>query len=103
MNNEELIALIEAEWDLDNGFLGRLRQGQFDRACYSRCSQALERIQREVRNGDSMSRRLVSLLWYIPLFMSWQAERVKGSIDAQEYQRIANQIEGKLEEILGVP
>ncbi len=48
-------------------------------------------------------RRLVSLIWYIPIFMTWQAERVKGSVDIQEYQRIANQIEGKIEEILGIP
>ena len=70
---------------------------------YSRCSQTLDYIQREARTGDMIPRRLVSLIWYIPIFMTWQAERVKGSVDIQEYQRIANQIEGKIEEILGIP
>ncbi len=103
MNNEELIALIEAEWDLDNGFFGRLRQGQFDPAGHSRCKQALDRVRREVRNADTISRRLVSLVWYIPLFMSWQTERVKGSVQAQEYERVANEIQKIVQEILGVP
>jgi len=103
MNNEELITLIEAELDLDNGFFGKLREGQFDRASYVRCKQALDRVHREMQNAETISRRLVSLLWYIPLFMTWQTERMTGSIEAQEYQRITNEIEGRIEEILGVP
>jgi len=103
MNSEELIALIEAEWDLDNGFFGRLRQGQFDAAGHSRCKQSLDRIRRDVQNTDVVSRRLVSLVWYIPLFMSWQTERVRGSLGPQEYQRMTNEIQTIVQEILGVP
>ena len=103
MNNEELIALIEAEWDLDNGFFGKLRQGQFDRTGQSRCRQTLERIQREVGNAEIVSRRLVSLVWYIPLFMSWQTERVKGSVEPREYERVTNEIQATVQAILGFP
>jgi hypothetical protein len=103
MNDKELISLIEAEWDLDRGFFGKLRQGQFDRVGYSRCKQKLERIKREVEGSETISRRLVSLVWYIPLFMSWQTERIKGSVDAREYERTTNEIQTTVQEILGVP
>ncbi|HTV42881.1 MAG TPA: hypothetical protein VMF08_20110 [Candidatus Sulfotelmatobacter sp.] len=103
MNNEELITLIEAEWDLDNGFFGKLRQGQFDWECYLRCRDILDRIRCEAGQGENISRRLVSLVWYIPLFMGWQTERVKGSVDDQEYQKAANEFQTKIQEILGVP
>ena len=46
---------------------------------------------------------LMALIWYIPLFMGWQAERVKGSVQAQEYQRVTNEIQTIVQEILGVP
>jgi hypothetical protein len=103
MNIEELIALVEAEWDLDNGFFGRLRKGQFDTTRHTRTKQTLERIQREVGNAETLSRRLVSLFWYVPLFMSWQAERVKGSVDPREYEKAANGIQTIVQGILGVP
>jgi len=103
MKNEEFIALIEAEWDLDNGFFGRLRQGEFDRTGHSRCKQTLERIQSEIGNAETISRRLVSLVWYIPLFMSWQTERVKGGVEPREYEKAANEIQTLVQGILGVP
>jgi hypothetical protein len=103
MNNQELIALIEAEWDLDNGFFGALRQGQFDQSRYSRCMRALEHVHHQVRNAEDISRRLVSLVWYIPQFMNWQTERVKGSVAAQVYQRVTNEFQTIVQEILGVP
>jgi hypothetical protein len=103
MKDEELITLIEAEWDSDKGFFGRLRQGQFDRASYLRCKQSLDRLHWEIGKKSSLSRRLVSIVWYIPLFMTWQTERVSGSIDAEEYRRVSNEIQTIVQEFLGVP
>jgi hypothetical protein len=103
MNYSELIALIEKEWDLDSGFLGMIREGRFDREAHNRCKQALERIRLESKSEEYIPRRLVSLVWYIPLFMSWQTERVKSSIDIAEYHRAANEFQTKVQEILGVP
>ena len=103
MATAELISMIEAEWDLDNGFFGRLREGQFNPQFYARCANALDRIQTEVGNAENMSRRLVSLIWYIPLFMRWQTERVKESIGEIQFQRVVAEFETKVQGILGAP
>jgi hypothetical protein len=103
MNNHELIALIEKEWDMDDGFFGKLRHGHFDHEGFCRCGQVLGRIRQETGTGDTIPRRLVSLVWYIPLFMNWQTERVAGSVAVGEYERATNEIQTIVQEILGVP
>lgn len=30
MDQETIIKMLEGEWDLENDFLGKLRQGEFD-------------------------------------------------------------------------
>ena len=103
MGFNELITLAEREWDLDSGFLGKLRQGQFDRQAYGRFRQMLEKVRTETRDADQLPRRLVSLIWYVPQFMYWQVQRVKGSISLEEYEKAVNEMSSAVEEILGVP
>lgn len=53
---------------------------------------------------DTISRRLVSLLWYIPLFMYWQLERVEESGgDQVAYKRAITIATNEIERILGTP
>lgn len=103
MSNDELIALLEAEWDLEDGFFGKLRQGHFDRAAYARCRKTLRLVKLELHDAESLPRRLVSLVWFIPVFMIWQTERVAGTIDALEYQQITSDMQTLVNDALGVP
>jgi hypothetical protein len=103
MDTHRLIVRLEAEWDRSQGFLGRLRTGEFDPAGFERFEQLL----RSVNLGDeeTIDRRLVSLLWFVPLFMTWQRERVAeqgGDPDQVEAatQKITDIL---LRDVLGAP
>ena len=58
----------------------------------------------EVEKDKALDRRFVSLIWYIPIFMGWQYERVrdKGG-DMKSFIGAANKIQAVIEDILGVP
>jgi len=66
-NSAEVIARLEQEWDLETGFLGLLREGAFDAQKLNRLLDTLRGIS--YRDDDTIYRRIVSLLWSIPLFM----------------------------------
>lgn len=101
MTVNKLIDELETEWDLDNGFFGVLRSGIFSNEKYQRLLGLLRAVEID---GEFINRRLVSLLWYIPLFMSWQKERVlEADGDVQELESAINAISSILESKLGVP
>jgi hypothetical protein len=101
MNDNDLINSIENEWDFDTGFFGLLRRGEFDLDKYNRLLVILKKIK---CTEDVINRRLVSLVWYIPLFMEWQAERVQSSgVKLSEYEKSINKVQNLVERILGVP
>lgn len=58
----------QAEWDLETGFLGKLRQGQFDSVGYDRFLTVLKSIEAP---GETVDARFGALTWYTPLFMQW--------------------------------
>lgn len=98
----QIISDLEAEWEKPGGFLGNLRVGQFDPNGVARLLGILGRVN--VVNEILISRRLVSLIWYIPIFMTWQRERVSaGGVNAEVYEIAINQVETLVEKILGVP
>lgn len=101
MKKPALIKLLVNEWDLELGSLGKLRSGTFDGEGFQRLHSLLESI--EVK-GSSIDRRLVSLIWYIPLFMSWQIERVREKRgNVEELEDTIERILGVLHKVLGVP
>lgn len=49
-------------------------------------------------------RRAVSLLWFIPVFMEWQTERVRAcGGDTRAYARAVSEATNEIERLLGVP
>jgi hypothetical protein len=105
MTTEELIDALEKEYDRDTGSLGLLRDGIMDLTALSRLQPLLEEAKKHSSN-DLLPKRMVSLLWYIPLFMTWQEERVReraGNDAVEQLKRMTNQTLGMLEEILGAP
>lgn len=102
-NTEEWIRQLEAAWDLDTGFLGQLREGHFDVASAPRFMDLLRSI--DLSREQSIDRRLVQLLWFIPTFMGWQVERVaKRGGDVKALQRVVSQVEDLfLGQVFGAP
>ncbi len=104
MNEHEIIARLEAEWELTTGFLGRLREGHFDVRKGIQFLEFLRSLKATYESQDQLNKRCVSLLWYIPLFMSWQFERVAGQGgDTKRLKELENEIEDALTGILGLP
>lgn len=99
----DLIKALEAEYDLDTGFLGRLREGTFDTAGLDRLIALLRSI--EQGNEETINRRLVALLWMIPTLMEWQVERIaEHGGDVERLQRGIDTVEAILmNSVLGTP
>jgi hypothetical protein len=103
MRTQDAIRPIEAAWQMPNGVLFRLRRGILDQKGLSDLVNLLKTIERPGEN-ESLPRRFVSLLWYVPIFMHWQEERVResgGSIKVLE--DFATLATNEIERILGVP
>lgn len=101
MTQEDLIGRLELEWE-DAGFFGQLRSGSFDEARGASVLAAIAACG--LRSATHLERRLVSLLWYLPLFAEWQTERVQERGGAPvAYRRFVADLTTVLEEELGVP
>lgn len=99
---DTLISELTAEWDFDGGFFGLLRRGTFDAERAKRLAHVLDRIQPPVQ--PYIDARLVSLLWYMPIFMSWQREQLsEGDNDLVAFDNFSNVVQNACERILGVP
>jgi hypothetical protein len=102
MNSEALISDLEKEWDFAHGFFGMLRRGIFDLPSLERLVRTLNAM--DLRNDAQVNRRVVSLLWYMPLFMGWQRERVQeNGGDPCEFDKAVNLVQSLVERLLGVP
>jgi hypothetical protein len=100
----QLIPLLEAEYDLEHGFLGQLRQGVFDPAGLERLLTLVRAI--DLAHADVVNRRVVALLWMIPTVMSWQLERVaEHRGDVERLRRGIDQMQALLSaaSVLGTP
>jgi hypothetical protein len=95
----ELIERIELEYDRSEGFLGRLRSGTFDPAGAQRLLGLLGSL--DLADGP-VDRRLVQLLWYMPIFMQWQKDRLSEA-DATATKETLNEVMSILENVIGVP
>lgn len=72
MNTERLAVWMEGHWGED-GFLEALRRGVFDSA---RATEFLAGLgSKSIADDALVPRRLLSLVWYLPLYLSWQKER----------------------------
>lgn len=99
---QEWIQALEIEWSQPDGFLGKVRGGIFDRQQEVNFIATLQKIK--LPDGEMISKRLVALLWYIPVFLRWQTERViEVGGDAIAYEHFTNQVQAAIEDILGIP
>lgn len=100
MRLNDSIEELETMWADEDGFLFQLRMGHFE---HTKAQQFIARIG-EIEPGDAeaVPRRAVSLLWYLPLFMTWQSERVDAKYRA-ELEQVITTVTNHLEGLLGVP
>lgn len=102
MEMSAAIRALEEQWDIPDGFFYRLRQGDYD----PRGTVLVENILRSLAIDEEMRlpRRFVSLTWWIPMFMEWQAERVReAGGDAEAVLRDSVRLRNALDEVLRVP
>ena len=102
MTLDDLLDRLDSEWE-DDGFLGRLRQGDFDPGGSERLLSLLRAIP-EGGEEPTISRRLVALTWFIPQFMTWQRERVaEVGGDVAALDSGINKVQELMFGFLGVP
>lgn len=102
MNYDSFINAIATEWEPDVGFFWKARRGDFDKQGFTR---TLGKLQSMTIDEDAeLPRRLLSILWYIPLFMNWQIERVReAGGDEEEYGMAVAAATDEIERLLGTP
>jgi hypothetical protein len=102
MNTKTTIENLEREWDFDTGFFGLLRKGELDTGSLNRLVKTLSVLDYD--DHDIVDRRVVSLLWYMPLFMGWQKENVEeNGGDLADLESASNLVQNHVERILGIP
>jgi len=99
---ENFIKAVESEWEPEEGFFWKIRQGNFEKA---EAHRALSKLTAVPRLTDQLiPARLVSVLWYVPLFIEWQVDRVRANRgDIAEYTTAIAKFTAEIERILGVP
>lgn len=101
MDYREFISQMELEWD-EGGFFEQIRNGNYDEVKANNILDLFNGL--EASGLDFLPRRLVSLIWYLPIFLNWQVERVieRGG-DAAAFEKFRAEIISVLQEVLGVP
>lgn len=92
---------LDKEWDSE-GFLGRVRVGQFSPSEGAKFIELLNSVKLD--DDACIPKRLLTLIWYLPSFFSWQKDRVGemgGDVDA--YEKFVTDVQNTLEQVLGVP
>jgi hypothetical protein len=77
---DAVIIGIESEWVPEEGFFWKLRRGEFRAADFGRVLAKFAAIQVK----EPLPVRLEAILWYAPVYMQQQAERIKAA-DAPAY------------------
>lgn len=102
MSVEEQIEMIERAWSEPDGFLFLAHIGRFTPEGAATFLADLERI--DVPSGDTVDRRLVSLLWFIPTLLEWNRHANATTAErAAAYDRISSVVVDRLFVLLGVP
>lgn len=102
MTHEEHIQELQTFWEPEEGLFWRIREGKFDEVGIATFLGFLRRV--DLTRDEMLPRRLVSLLWYVPLFMEWQTERVlEMGGDRAAYATAVALVTSEIERLLGVP
>jgi hypothetical protein len=104
MDIETAIHELEREWNQvePGGFFGELGWGSFDEVGFQRLKNILDAI--EIPEGETLDRRFVEVIWFIPTFMRWQQEGWEmDARDTTSLREAVHFVEMRLTTILGSP
>jgi hypothetical protein len=98
MTFEIYISAIEEEWEPETGFFWRIRQGDFRKDDFERTLRKLAAVPNTTE--QLLPARFVSVVWYIPIFMEWQRDRVREcGVNPDEYAVATNHLMNEVERI----
>ena len=100
MNTDQLQKLYKV-WDYDEGFLGQLRQCSFNEELYVEFYALLMDLGKN--DEQSFSKEIVSLLWFVPVFMERQKDIVCKAYPKDIYFKHQEDVIDAIAEILGYP
>lgn len=101
MDIERTIQVIDREWN--EGVLWDIRHTKFTLGSGQSLLEALRSIQ--LGDAPTVRRDLVRLIWFMPLFISWNQHRVKPTPDAaiSDFRDFCQFVLDEVERILGQP
>src|SRR4051812_10126272 len=102
MTLDDIICSFESEWEAEEGFFWKIRQGNFLQEDFKRALETFVAVPSYV--DQMVPARLVSLVWYVPIFMEWQRDRVrKRDGDLAAYEVAMTKLTNEVQRILGAP
>ena len=97
----DFIQHLEKAWE--NGFFFHLRYGKYNESEDIQLRKAFESFNPAFAD-DKIDQRLVTLIWFIPLFIKWQEERlVAAGVAPEKIEDLSNFFYNECERILGLP
>ncbi|RVU01316.1 hypothetical protein EOD41_04955 [Mucilaginibacter limnophilus] len=99
MKNDMYIKVIDESWG-ENGFLGKLRDGVFDRNLFNELYASILKLH--YKEGEIIPRNVIGILWFIPTFMYRQKEYLNDT-DKNAFDEMREHIEDAIAGILGYP
>lgn len=92
------ILALEQIWD---NVFDKIRNREFPE---EQAAEALRVIRHIDCSQDCLSKRMVSLLWIIPIFLSWNKERcIENGASEEVYTKFSDQVTELIVDKLGVP
>ena len=95
-DNKDQIEIVSNSWGED-GFLGKLHDGNFNKEKFNELYAALRNIHFD--ENEDIDRETVRLIWFIPIYMN----RLKGQFPSDEYDIMTERIVDALGVIIGYP
>ena len=98
--NKNILKQLEYAWS--DGFFFNLRNGTFEEQEYEKLKICFDSLKgTEI---DFSNKRVIELLWFIPLFILWQEERLtlKG-MPKDKFDEVFNFFYNECEDLLGLP
>ncbi|MEV0617383.1 hypothetical protein AB0I81_28945 [Nonomuraea sp. NPDC050404] len=101
-DDPELLRMLDRAWDDEAGFLGRMRGGQFVQELADAYIEMLGRV--DPVEDDFVNSSFVRLLWFMPVFIEWQVERVvEAGASRESVERVLDLATTRIMDVLGVP
>ena len=84
LSDEQIKTKLIWQWENADGFFFKFRFGTFDK---DECKKTLDIIEEiEFGRHNMIDRKIVDLIWFVPLFLEWNKERVIENGCASEYE-----------------